>query len=146
MSILPFNEPILGGANGNLKGFAAGGWSCEEGTADFTWTEALEAKLQFNARVTSSPIHLSLVGFPYLADGQIKRQLVWVHLNGMYCGAFEATDRFEVALPIRSSWLEPRDNTITFTFPQAVAPAALGLGADQRLLGVGMYSIELRTG
>lgn len=146
MSILPFNEAILGGAKGNLQGYAAGGWSCEEDTSDFTWTEALEAKLLFNARVTSAPITFNLVGFPYLADGQIKRQLVMVHLNGLYCGAFEAADRFEVSMPVRNSWLEPRDNTLTMTFPQAVAPASLGLGMDKRQLGVGVFSVELRTG
>ena len=145
MKLLKFNEPIQFGSSGNLRDYADGGWSLGEDSADFNWTEDIEARLQFNAMATSGGVNLHIAGFPFLADGRVAFQRVWVHLNGMYCGMFNVADRFEKVLPIRGAWLEQRSNVLAISLPNAVSPAQLGMGADRRLLGIGVQTVSLRS-
>ena len=143
MKLLRFNDSITFGAKGNFKDYAAGGWSLGEDNPTVTWTESLEARLQFNAQATTAAVSLRVVGFPYLGNGQLDSQRVWVHLNGMYVGIFNAAADFEQVLPLRSQWLEPRGNVLSFTLPFARSPKALGLGDDQRLLGICLSAVSL---
>jgi hypothetical protein len=143
MKILKPGETITFGAAGNFKEFAAGGWSLGEDAQSFTWTLATEAHLDFKSGAYSMPLALKVEGFPFLAEGHINCQQVWVYLNGLYCGMFNATQPFSESLLIRGSWLEARANRITLTLPNARSPQALGLGADQRVLGLGLQMIGL---
>ncbi|HSI50739.1 MAG TPA: hypothetical protein VLA61_20915 [Ideonella sp.] len=146
MKLLRFNEPIRFGSDGNVRDYALSGWSLDEGNASLSWTQALEAKLEFTAQATTSPITLHLAGIPFLGNGKLSRQQVWVHLNGLYCGMFDAADNFDVTMPIRHSWLEPRHNVLVLTMPLSASPEQLELGADRRRLGVAMQSITLQLG
>ena len=143
MRLLKLNEPITFGSRGNINEFALLGWSLEENNPDMTWTSKLEASLKFNAPTTAAALHLEIEGAPFLVDGMISRQTVWVHLNGMYCGLFSATDFFEQRIPLRGNWLEPRGNVLTFTMPLANSPKSLGIGEDQRELGICVRSVSL---
>lgn len=145
MKLLRFNEPIKCGTTGNIRDYAVSGWALGENSPDFSWTEAAEARLQFNAQSTSALLNLHISGFPFLADGRIDCQRVWVHLNGMYCGIFSVNDNFEQVMQIRGSWLEPKNNFLTLTLPYAKSPAQLGMGEDRRILGLGIRSVILRT-
>jgi hypothetical protein len=87
-------------------------------------------------------VELRLAGMPFLADGQIAFQRVWVHLNGMYCGLFDASAPFEHTLPLRNAWIEPRGNMLTLTLPDVKSPKELGLGEDQRRLGIAVRGLS----
>ena len=144
MKLLRFNDSITFGAKGNFKDYAAGGWSLGEDNPMVTWTESLEARLQFNAQATTAAVSLRVVGFRLPeVRGILISQRVWVHLNGMYVGIFNAAADFEQVLPLRSQWLEPRGNVLSFTLPFARSPKALGLGDDQRLLGICLSAVSL---
>jgi hypothetical protein len=143
MKLLKFNEPITFGSKGTIHDYVAAGWALGEENPSMTWTEQIEARVEFNTQSTTSPVRLRMSGLPFLAEGKVDSQEVWVHLNGMYCGAFNADKQFDVNVPIQGGWLEPRGNVLTLTMPLAKSPKALGLNNDQRVLGVALNSIAL---
>jgi len=145
MKLLKFNEPITFGINGNIKDYAVNGWALNEDNPSFTWSNDLDARLQFNAQATSAPVVLRIAGIPYLGEGKILSQRVLVYLNGLYCGVFSAHEGFERTIPVRGAWLEPRGNELALVMPHAASPSELGIGADKRRLGLCLREMTLAT-
>jgi hypothetical protein len=142
MKLLKWNEEISFGAQGTVGDYSPAGWALGEDNPLFTWTLASEARLHFHVQAAASAPQLRLVGMPYLAEGQLAFQRLWVHLNGHYCGVFDCASPFDRMLPTRMAWFEPRANALCFTLPDARSPKELNLGEDQRRLGVAMRSIS----
>ena len=143
MKILRLNEEVTFGQKGSIKEYAKHGWSLDEDNPSYTWTNDLEAGIHFNAQASNANLTLKLIGLPYLGEGKMDCQRAWVHLNGMYCGIFTVSDSFEVSVPLRGTWMEPRSNLLTLTIPNAKSPKELGIGADQRRLGLALRSMVM---
>jgi hypothetical protein len=106
------------------------------------WAVAPRARLAFALEAPGARVlHLDVE--PFAAPGR-PRQRLELALNGARLATLElnegARDEFPIALP---PGLLARHNVLSFQLPDALSPAALGLGADQRPLGVVVRSVRL---
>lgn len=116
------------------------GWSTAE--TEFRWTEAKEAALVFSINQPRE-MKLKFKFHPFVVGGKDAQQRVGISLNG------ESVDNFilEDAMPRERTVRLPasllrQTNTLRFDLPDAASPASLGVGPDQRLLGLAVYWME----
>lgn len=121
------------------------GWhDASEGDGDvkFRWSTDYSAKVLIPAPLAGR-ITIDLHCFPFTAGGQLPAQEVWVWLDGLYV-AFDRVDSDRVvsgllACPTSTSPIR----TLSITLPQARSPKDLGIGDDQRRLGIALRSISI---
>ena len=87
---------------------------------------------------------LQLKMAPFLAAGKLDEQRVKIKLNGRTLADLSLRNPdltvYPVSLPADA--LRER-NILEFQISGAASPASLGVGADQRLLGIRVASVEL---
>lgn len=135
-------DPQIGisfGRQGNCNRFKLEGISTAP-DEQMSWTVAPFAAITLNI------VHLRPIGsvrisaMPYLANGLIRAQQFWFHVNGIFVGygVYDAEGEKEFA-----TWEVFRAgvNTLSFVLPDAVSPAQLGVSDDVRPLGLGLKQI-----
>lgn len=117
------------------------GWSGTE--PESRWTDATRAAIVFSLSEIR-PMTLQLVMAPFLVAGKLDEQRVTIRLNGrILCHlALRSPDLTAYPVPITKDVLRDT-NILEFQISGAASPASLGVGADQRQLGIRVGSVEL---
>ena len=117
------------------------GWSSAE--PESRWTSATRATIIFSLSEIR-PMALQIKMAPFLVAGKLEEQRVSIKLNGQSMTELSLSNPdltiYPVLLPANT--LRKR-NTLEFHISGAASPASLGVGADERQLGIRVASAEL---
>jgi hypothetical protein len=88
---------------------------------------------------------LELQFLPYIREEKQPRQRISVSVNGILVSEWVETVRKaqKRAIRIPARAVDNRELNIVFDLPDAASPRSLGLGADRKLLGIGLRSVQL---
>jgi len=130
-------------AGGNSDRYRVSGWSQTE--KEFTWSEGKSAQLAL--KIPSDPGALTLViklG-ALISRPAVPYQTVEVFANGQKIADWAVADTADFSARIPEEITKKGDIlNIELRVPNATSPKALGLGDDSRILGVRVYSVELK--
>jgi hypothetical protein len=130
-------------AAGNSERYRVSGWSQTEN--EYTWSAGKFAQL--GLPIPSDPGALALVVKmgALVSLPAVPYQKVEVFANGQEIVDWEVADTadFTALIPAKVTKKGSTLN-IEFRVPNATSPKALGLGDDARILGVRIYSVELK--
>ncbi|SHG39698.1 hypothetical protein [Massilia sp. CF038] len=123
---------------GNVDPAMLTGFSAPE--AYSRWTA--ERSVSFSCTVDKAPRALVLRAGAFLND-KLQQQRVEIALNGVKLGSelMQRPGEVETLRTVLPALSPTTIVTITLTMPDAVAPKALGMGDDGRLLGLNIHSI-----
>jgi hypothetical protein len=133
-------------ADGNGDRFVDGRWSNAEPWG--RWIAERQASLAL-ALAEDRPVVVSVKMRGLLSD-RAPRQAVWLDANGcrVASGDFDrSVGRSDLTLggTVPSKCLQAdRTLVLDITTDRAVTPASIGINADQRHLGVGVYEVDIR--
>ncbi len=130
--------------NGNGKLYQGLGWGEAEDV--HTWTVARQAHLVFRFLAPKSSIILTARYHPYLAPGKVPAQKVNVFFNRRLIKESQTDhpgDQNLTVLVPHECFADTGVSVVTFEIPTAVAPASIGRGPDERLLGIGVKWLKL---
>ena len=141
-------ETIDFSTNGNSHLYEAGGWSGRESWG--RWSTGKEAALKFRIDATSNKPMLLHIRCGAFVNRKHPHQAVAINANGNRVGLLHfGADRggntlteFSVEIPSRFVG-NHGEILITLTTADSVSPRSLGLGEDDRALGVAVSSIRL---
>ena len=139
-----WGETLTFGREGSVFSFLEDGWASP--SAGMTWSTGKRATLRLQTESPPSSVLLEALFKPFLAPGRLDLQRVQVYLNGDMLGVWQAsTNSFETyRLEIDAGSFPPGEPfTLEFRTPDSASPAALGAGADQRVLGLAMIWVRL---
>jgi hypothetical protein len=142
MTLLDFESGIIFGKSGNWLDFDPKGFSKAPDEIS-TWTVDNTAQLTFQLKKSQNFV-LSLELYPYLADGKIISQSLWIFLEGRFINCHVIKDPVEITIPMYREMLNSRSNRISFAIPDAKSPNELGLGDDLRKLGLAFVRARLK--
>jgi hypothetical protein len=124
--------------------YVRNGWSGQE--QNFRWTESRRASLRL--KLESPPANdllLRIKAFPYLARGEIKRQVVDVTVNGEKVAQWNMQGEkwYEAKIP---AGLVGEDDRIqvAFNISNPASPAEFGHSSDSRKLGMGVRELVIK--
>lgn len=115
----------------------------------FVWSTSKWSDIIFNfgngssTKPRSADLVLDLDVFK--APPKLPHQTVKFYLNGLRVGARDITDRAVTVIALDLALLRPRENVLTLDTPDAAIPSEFGI-PDGRLLGVQVFSIQIRPG
>jgi hypothetical protein len=117
------------------------GWSGAE--PESRWTDGTRATIVFSLSELK-PLTLQLVMAPFLVAGKLDEERVTIRLNGRILCQLVLRNPDLTAYPVSISQDALRErNILEFQISGTASPASLGLGADERELGIRVGSIEL---
>src|SRR5436190_5735025 len=119
------------------------GWSIAEPQS--RWTSATHATMIFSL-TEIRPLNLKITMAPFVVPGKLDEQRVTFKLNGWILTTLplrnsELAD-YRLSLPVE--YLHAK-NILDFQILGATTPASLGIGLDQRQLGIRVASIEVES-
>ena len=132
------------GKEDRIEPYLRDGWTSP--STGVIWSTGDRASLQFQAEPPATPVLLEVLFKPFLAPGQLDSQRIQVVLSGQPVGEWQASKNgFETyRLEIEAgSFPETGPFILEFRTPDSAAPAALGAGPDQRVLGLAVVWIRL---
>lgn len=116
------------------------GWSGPE--QRLRWTEGREATIVFKTE-TNNDLTLRMKVLPFIREGLLARQRIYLELNGKPIDALLLTENRDTDLVIQLPGnLLQNENILKFKLPDAASPELLKLSTDQRLLAFAVYWIE----
>jgi hypothetical protein len=140
--IAAWNGAMTFGTGGNFRNWARTGWSRPE--ADITWMEGTQATLEFAMPAPETDPVLSVKVLPVKTNVVQQMQ---IYLNGRFVALLIGkNDLEELFVPINKEYFNPDGsrNTLMFVCPNAVKPADVGAGPDQRVLSFAFIQLSLR--
>lgn len=139
-----WGTPLTFGRSGSFKPFGDGGWTVTRG-ADINWTQGGEAGLRLPVADPGGDVRLQFTVRPLLAPGRLERQRVVVRVNGQDLGEMELTEaRFSTqSVDIPAEMAATGLLSVRFVLPDAVSPAELGTGEDERVLALAFMTVRL---
>ncbi len=138
---LNFDRVVLFGAEGDSERFRRTGWSRTE--RESTWTDGEAAQLKFVLPAIRGPIGLRMRLSAFFKEPQLPIQPVWVMANGTKVAEWHIAERenFKAVIPAELVRADRR-LTLTLLISRAASPKALGVGDDERLLGLRCWELE----
>jgi hypothetical protein len=124
------------------------GWSEQvEGSRPLVhrWSEQSTAFIRIPAPLTSGRVTLTLEGVPYVVEGRVPHQDVHVFVEGVFT-AFARLGAPGAVSGVVPGWVvRPGqvDLTVAVVTPDSVVPSSLGLGDDQRILGIALQRLTI---
>jgi hypothetical protein len=118
------------------------GWSAPE--PPFRWSEGERATVVFALNEVGDTV-LHMILQPFVVPGKHEEQRVTVELNGQRLTTLTLSlkdaglKKYSLFLPRQ---LVREKNVLMFGLPDAIAPNALAISSDPRLLGVSLQAIE----
>ncbi|MBU3584103.1 hypothetical protein ICN41_08910 [Polynucleobacter sp. 15G-AUS-farblos] len=118
------------------------GWSTPESWG--TWSNGQKSKIVLPLP-KETPKILNLQINPLISKIHPKQEFT-VNINGIAAGQFKLTKPGiqELSISIPSKALVPGFIEIDFFYDDAIAPNIIGLGADERILAIGLISAQYR--
>lgn len=118
-------------------------WSTPD-SAGFVWSDGPEAELLFAIATPARDVVCHLELMPFLANGAIERQSVEIYFNHFRVGYAELlAGRHTVSVYLARELFMLRTAVLTLHLAGARSPLDLGLSADQRRLGVALWSFQI---
>jgi hypothetical protein len=141
---ISYNEPITFGRNGTAQGLNCTGIDFSEDGSQ-SWTSAPVAEIDVQLPFARQDIMLEINATPYLIDGRVAMQDVFVFTGGLFTGFAKLAGHTLLSFPLNRSTLSGRSTRLALVIPTAVSPRSLGLSQDQRELGIYLNAITFRT-
>lgn len=125
--------------------FRISGWSTTEGI--YAWSEGTSARLALPIPADPGPLTVRMKLRGLIKPPDLPFQPVAVFVNDQKVADWEVGESasFTVQVPAEVTKTEETLN-LEFRIPKATSPKALGINADDRILGICAYSIELKQG
>jgi len=118
------------------------GWAMPE--ASFTWSNAGEATIDLPTPTIPGDYILHIRCSPYAVADLNKTQRVVLTINGKEIGTMRLSEIAVLDCDLPWPMIADREKIrLAFQFPDAVRPAELGLGGDERLLSIAVRSVSL---
>jgi hypothetical protein len=133
---IKLNEPITFGSDGTIGDFEPYGFDL--GERELSWTAREEAGFSANFGAVQTDLRLQLSAMPYVPEGLVVHQQIFVFANGQWLGfrSLSAFQILEFVLP--RALISARLVKIGLAIPTAVSPKQLNLGEDVRKLGLAL--------
>jgi hypothetical protein len=132
------------GQNANAQSYAVTGWSFSNSNEPFIWSDAKVSLLYFRPLPASADVEIVFNVFPGTFP-TVGSQRMMVSFNNELSASYtlSAAQTLVWRVPA-AAWNRRSPAFIAFHFPDAVAPSALHLSRDPRLIGYGFKSIGFR--
>ena len=143
--MLVVGRPITFGTEGNYRTWAAHGWSQDKDQSDVTWMDGHVASLEFMMQAPTANLLMVARIMPFAIE-RLKQQQLQIYLNGLFVDLWtSAAKEFqEYSALIRMSFFSKDSaNLLAIMAPDAVSPAEVGLGPDQRTLSFAFMQVTL---
>jgi hypothetical protein len=138
-------------ANGQVIPFTAdseryrvSGWTKSEG--DYAWSEGTSAKLALPIPAGAGPLSVMMKLRGLVKPPDLPFQPVAVYVNGQKIADWEVADSASFTAQVPADVSNEKTLNLEFRIPKAASPKALGINADDRILGICAYSIEIKQG
>ena len=141
---ISYNEPITFGRNGTARDLSCTGIDFSE-DGNQSWTSAPVAELDIQLPFARQDITLEINATPFLIDGHLTVQDVFVFTGGLFTGFAKLMGHNLLTFPLNRSTLSGRSTRLALVIPTAVSPRSLGLSQDERELGIYLRAITFRT-
>ena len=134
--------PLNFGTTGNARPYQVSGWSAPE--PGHTWTDNSVATLRFDVKSSGTSLILRMRMSALTKAPELPSQPVEVKVNGVHVADWEVAAESDYSTPIPAE-TAGKDNpmTIQFTIPKATSPTKLGMGQDDRTLGLNVAQLTL---
>ena len=133
------SEITFAGENVNASRFAPLGWDISSGS--YSWSSWPKGLIYFTARPAAADVTVNLHVFPADFSGK-KPQRMRVRFNNGLAQQFEVWEESVLAMQITADeWNSRAHGTLSFEFPDAISPSAVGVSEDPRPISVGFTKI-----
>ena len=130
------------GTGGDGVGFLTSGWSSPE--AGHTWSDKATAVLTLGIEPSTEPLVLRAQLSGLKKAPELPSQPVEVLANGTKVADWEVADEAEHTAEIPAELVRnPGPLRLEFKIPKATTPKQLGLGNDERVLGVSLHALQI---
>lgn len=128
---------------GGSEPYRVSGWSRSE--PDYTWTDGTSATLALPIPVLGTPYIMRMKLGSFVFPPDLPAQDVDLFVNGRRLARWSVsgTGDFQVVIP-RELTSSTSTLEVELQIPHATSPKAIGQSADERLLGLRCYSLELK--
>ena len=122
------------------------GWSKTEGNN--AWTEGTSARLALPIPLDAGPLTLRMTLRGLIQPPTLPSQPVEVYANEQKVADWLVAETavFTAEIPEELTKRGGATLSLQLRIPKAASPKSLGLNADERVLGVSCYSVELKKG
>jgi hypothetical protein len=138
MPNLPFTMRF--GAYGDYRLWAGEGWHDDPNDKEHAWAGHV-AKLRVMLEYAKADLLLQIDVMPVQAKGIVQE--LYIFLNGKFVAFWPVSSASELSARLEAGFLTPGENQFTFVAPKAICPNDLGMGTDQRILGLAFRSFSL---
>ena len=147
MAVLPLElgDEITFGGDGSIKRYSPVGLDLSE-PGLLSWSSAPVVHFEAMIAPSRNDFILQCTVIPFLGQGRLGQQQVFVYVNGIWVGFHTIYNESELALPVPRSTISSRITRFSFVIPTAVSPKHLGLSDDIRILGLGFLRFSLVAG
>ncbi len=130
------------GRSGTINTLPNGGIDLQDGELS-SWTEHQTAWIEIVPRWPAKDLNLQFTANPFLVEGRITHQQVFVYVNDLFCGLANIFEPQDCAFIIPRIAVSGRSTRITFAIPTAISPRHLGISEDVRILGIALTALSL---
>ena len=131
------------GMEGNADPYMGQGWTAPSSNGQ--WSDGNRAYLHFQVEAPGEDVVFLFALRPFLVPGKLDRQRVQILVNDADVVTLDVTEPqarlYKMTIP--EELLETSDVNLTFVLPDATIPNDLGVGGDQRQLGISVVAICL---
>jgi hypothetical protein len=123
--------------------YRVSGWNKSEG--DYAWSEGKTAKLSLPVPTNVGPLTVTVTMRGLVQPPAVSVQPVELYVNGKKIADWQVTNTAPFTAEIPGELTRGQDNlNFELRIPNATSPKVLGMNDDVRILGVCVYSIELK--
>jgi len=131
------------GMMGNGDAFMGPGWSvCQ---TRHCWSTENLAEIDLPVGKTDTDLLLEVVFIPFVDADKLPRQRIGVDINGDQLAEWDVSEKIKQHASVRipSGLVRGKTLHIKFHLPDAASPRTLGLGGDERRLGIALSTMRL---
>jgi len=143
---LTFGQKQFFRGNQDVAPYLAAGFGRPEEGGTWTTDKQATLNLPLAPEARGRPISLVISAFGYVSPPKLPSQEVVVSAGGKELGKIKYTkpqDRRDLKIELPADLTAGESLVLTFDIPKAASPLSLDNGADQRVLGMFLNSVEL---
>ncbi len=130
------------GTGGNSAAYKGAGWSSEE--TGHTWTDKPAATLEMKVPKADTSLELTMRMSALVKPPALPFQPVVVTVNGIKVADWEVNSEQDYRATIPKTALDATGGLhIQLSIPKAASPTSLGLGQDDRVLGLNVSELQI---
>jgi len=141
---MPADFLVNFGTAGNYRKFKVRGWSQDEGHDDLTWISGNVANIEFAMTPPKLAQTLTLRVMPATSGSLV--QSLFIYVNGLFVGFLKAKTTADFSFVVPAGYFSSdaqAPNLLALVAPDAVVPAEIGAGPDQRCLSFGLVHLAI---